>query len=1411
MPTISGSQLPQPKNWDEFEEMCADLFSEEWGDRNATRYGRQGQRQHGVDVYGRPQGAWAAVQCKGRRRWPPRRLTTKDIDKEVAEALSFRPNLTEFTIATTAPDDAALHEHARLLTEGHATRGLFSVHVVGWGEFLRRFTKHEGLLRKHYGFVGNATILEEVLRTPSRVVEGLEASGPSLRAEVAHALELSGAYAESVNAALDRDLTSRLQQAIRRSLFPETQSVDPFAALAQEVMQAPGLAATPGLRRRILLRASRMASIRGRISEAQTYLDAGAALSGDDRLLPAQARLAQAQGHIDDAVRLLRDERDPDSVSTLFSILSSEKGDEDALRFLAKTHIAVSDLTSGGVLALAQAHIRQGAMDELYASLDAVTEPQIAEAPYLLFLRGIARVASVFPKAYQAAVIGGIPIEVELPLPSLELKDLVARLDGAIADLGRVMPVTQELELRAAARIVRWYETWANLLHPYRHVVALTRLKLDMQAPASAVLFVVLALKFDAHFDPKPLEEWLAHRETLGGLDESEFRAALALCLHRNNPKAIAALMAKHRVICEQSLGKPLALVVEIKALTKSGDAASARLLLEDGRSLLDKSVVAQLEAEIATAEGADPVTEHLRVYEETGSLLALRSLVEVLIRKQDHRALAKYSELLYAMTDDPEDIETAAKAFARDGDHENFVRVMQAHPLLKERDSSLKRALAWRLFDSGNLQEAQEIADELAKDDNTSDLNLEVALAIDSGHWERLGLILNTYLRRRANLDGLTLIRAANLAQASGYGPFQELMEAAVEKGPESAEVLLGAYTVAVEGGLEESKPQSHEWFLRALQLSGADGPVQRFDLKELLTRQVTWRDQSRKINDAIVAGDVPLLLAAPALGTTLVGATVGNFVRNLTSSDARKRTAVPLYSGARAPAPTGDLGRVALDLTAVLTLGWLGVLPQALDLFPRIVLPAGILRELFEGRRQLRQFQKSQLVRAQHIRTLLSAGLKVHPVSNSPPDSLVQTVGIDLASLLAAAELNDGVVVRPAPVLQLGFQGEREADMTAHASRLSDTQSLLHVLHDHGAVDQASEAAAERYFRLQDRGWPWSSRPDPSKPIYLDDVAVSYLQTTNLLEAVLRTFNAVYVGSDLEEEATAIIERDRHSTEILRVVDAIRETIAKANGRGNVIFGSRSANIGDDNERDSSTMHLLADLDGVDGVVFDDRALNKNPFATDRIGHNARTLTSLDVLEELLQRGIITHAERQSLRHRLRAAGAALVPIDSDELYAAVLRGSALESAELRVIRESIALAGLREIPRFPAEIIWYLGLNRAVKEALMRVWRERGSTDRVEALADAILGLQPNAIDWVARWHDGPPPQWVEAVGRITVASLAFPVELDDPAVIQRYHRWLDSRVLKEIRENDQDRYEQIVAQIRDLLLGVLGAAE
>ena len=162
MPTISSSQLPAPKNWDEFEEICADLYSLEWSDPNVVRHGRKGQRQHGVDIFGQTKDSkLVGVQCKGKSRWPPKPLTTKAIDDEVEKALSFPQKLSEFIIVTTADDDATIQQHALKLTLQHQVQGLFGVRVFGWGELNRKITSHPTLITKHYGFVSNATLLSE--------------------------------------------------------------------------------------------------------------------------------------------------------------------------------------------------------------------------------------------------------------------------------------------------------------------------------------------------------------------------------------------------------------------------------------------------------------------------------------------------------------------------------------------------------------------------------------------------------------------------------------------------------------------------------------------------------------------------------------------------------------------------------------------------------------------------------------------------------------------------------------------------------------------------------------------------------------------------------------------------------------------------------------------------------------------------------------------------------------------------------------------------------------------------------------------------------------------------------------------------------------------------------------------------
>jgi hypothetical protein len=148
MTTLAQAEHAPPRTWEQFEELCADVFAAVLSDPGLVRHGRAGQRQHGVDIVARGS---IGLQCKRKSIWPVNRLTVNEIDSEVAAARKFRPRLASFYILTTAPDDAGLQKHARLISRRHASRQLFDVHILGWNEICRRATLHSAVAEKHFG------------------------------------------------------------------------------------------------------------------------------------------------------------------------------------------------------------------------------------------------------------------------------------------------------------------------------------------------------------------------------------------------------------------------------------------------------------------------------------------------------------------------------------------------------------------------------------------------------------------------------------------------------------------------------------------------------------------------------------------------------------------------------------------------------------------------------------------------------------------------------------------------------------------------------------------------------------------------------------------------------------------------------------------------------------------------------------------------------------------------------------------------------------------------------------------------------------------------------------------------------------------------------------------------------------
>jgi hypothetical protein len=1197
--------------------------------------------------------------------------------------------------------------------------------------------------------------------------------------------------------ALERDVASRLQSAIARNAFAEAVADNDLTALAEQAMKGAQLLSKI-LRHDVLIRAARSAALSKRVADADRFVDAAKAILDDPFVVAATALIVEARGEAEEALRLLRDRVEPDSVSTFIGILSRVKGNEVAFEWIASKSINIRELTAHGLLACIKVYLGTKRLEELRILLGDVPQGELAASPAALFFRGMIRLVSVFPKPYQFIGLSSVPLHLGFARPALLEAELSSRLDQAIGDLEYSLSLIRNLNLPRSLILADWYLTWANLMHPHRSGSAKQKLDADMQVMPKAVQEIQLAFRYLDAFDPAPLKDYLRRREVAGGLDDDDLLASLIIDTHTSDHAASAALLRKHRTRYEMILGSEQAALLEVLSLAQANDGVTARARLGEVRSLLGAPQIADLEAEIERAEGKDLVAAYIRAYESAKSTASLSALVSELSERKADALLGPYAETLFAQTEDPALLALAAGAYSRGDDTVNFFRLVEAHPGILSKHVDLKQRYAWALMKRGELQAATTIADEF-RAAKTRDLALEINLAIESGEWEKLASPLAAYLDEKERHDARTLIHAAQTALVSSYGPYRELVAAALGKKDVSAEVYLVAYSIGVESDLEDKDAAVSGWFRSAVELAGPDGPVQKVEMKELLDKQIEWSRHSRQVNDALMSGSVPLIVAAPQLHTTMVEALLGNFVRNVDEKDTRKRTLVPLFSGRRVPLRIETSKRIALDITTILVMGYLELLPKLFKTFEHFVIPAGVMRELFDGQRQVRQFQRSQLKRASQLRGLIGPRIKVVP-SLEVPTELSEFVGGDLTSLLQAARGSGGVVVRPAPVFSLGSHGKDIADLSAYSDCLCDTQSLLTALKNMGAVDRSTEELAATYFRAQDQGWPASTQPQRNRPLYLDDVAISYLQTTKLLGKVIDNFEEVFVSVASAERAAEFINIDERSSEVVEVIRAIREEIAKTHNAGRLTFGEPKAAAEEGDENNLSTIHLLSNLTGVDTVAIDDRSLNKDGVISVTDSVAIRVATTLDILEELRLRDAITEDEWLELRHRLRSMGASLIDVHPLEVRKGAERSSQSESSEFREIRNSISLARVRKVPRFPAEIPWLISINLALRTAIKEIWNREPDKARAATLGELILSAIPRPDDWVAFWEPGAPPNWVRATNRSIYSSLVFAVDIDDSSVRTQYFDWINRTVLKEIEVTDPDMYREIVDQLK-----------
>lgn len=146
--------IPEPKNEQDFEELCGHVFGVAFKDQLPKNNGRRGQKQYGVDLFIQREfiqdkSSRVGIQCKAVKKLSLNDKTGDSVYAEVAKADSGNAQISHLIIATTLPNDAKLTHEVQLYSDSRAKSGLFTVAIDFWEDISQRIRFEETLLNKY--------------------------------------------------------------------------------------------------------------------------------------------------------------------------------------------------------------------------------------------------------------------------------------------------------------------------------------------------------------------------------------------------------------------------------------------------------------------------------------------------------------------------------------------------------------------------------------------------------------------------------------------------------------------------------------------------------------------------------------------------------------------------------------------------------------------------------------------------------------------------------------------------------------------------------------------------------------------------------------------------------------------------------------------------------------------------------------------------------------------------------------------------------------------------------------------------------------------------------------------------------------------------------------------------------------
>lgn len=184
-------EISKPTDDSAFEDMCARIYGELFGDPMPKINGRRGQAQGGVDVFVNSAAGRLGIQSK---RYIDGALTLKMVEKELERAEKKKVPIVKLIVATTAAADATLLHDVQNLSDTRVAAGKFSVEIEFWDDICRHI-RGNGKLQRDYAPNAPGGMFQEQRESNLAV----QTAAMRIESKLDGAFGLPGARADSVN------------------------------------------------------------------------------------------------------------------------------------------------------------------------------------------------------------------------------------------------------------------------------------------------------------------------------------------------------------------------------------------------------------------------------------------------------------------------------------------------------------------------------------------------------------------------------------------------------------------------------------------------------------------------------------------------------------------------------------------------------------------------------------------------------------------------------------------------------------------------------------------------------------------------------------------------------------------------------------------------------------------------------------------------------------------------------------------------------------------------------------------------------------------------------------------------------------------------------------------------------------